>query len=119
MYILLRLKGLHWRVYPDLARLGSHFERRQPLVVLDVLQLKVWVQFGAGLEDAVVHFGDELCVILVLVLGAGGHRHQGVQHRVAVRVRHLSVRSLVLVLHEEVHHGGLVGAGRQRQRQLP
>lgn len=101
-------------VYPNLASLGSHFERREPFIVLDVLQLQLGVQPGSGREDAVVHAGDELRVLL----GVVGHHHQGVQHRVALRVRHLSVRSLVLVLHEEFHYVGLVGAGCQGQRQL-
>lgn len=102
------------RVYPDFASLGSHFERREPLIVLDVLQLQLGVQPGSGREDAVVHAGDELRVLLRVV----GHHHQSVQHCVALRVRHLSVHSLVLVLHEEFDYVGLVGAGCQGQRQL-
>lgn len=101
-------------VYPDLARLGSHFERGQPFIVLNVLQPLLGFQAGSDHEDAVVHAGDELSVFPRVV----GHNDQGVQHRVSVRVLLTGVRPLVLVVQEEVHHVGLVGAGRQRQRQL-
>lgn len=107
-----------WRreafLYPDLAQLGGHHERRHAVVVEHRLQAAVRVQLGALDQQQVVHFGEEARV----VLGVVGDVHQSVQHRVAARVLPPQVGFLVRVLGQVVHDVGLVGAGRQREGKL-
>ena len=102
-------------IYPNLACLSSQLERCQALVVLAVLQPQLGMESCGEAEDVVVHGGDEGGVLGAVV----GHHHQSVQHHVPLRVPLPDICSLVLVLQQEIHHRLLVGAGRQRQRQLP
>lgn len=65
---------LFMTTYPDLAELGGHHQRRHAVVVVDLLQVAFWVEFGALDEQQVVHLGDEAGVIA----GVIGHVHQRV-----------------------------------------
>lgn len=66
-------------LYPDLAELGGHHERRHAVVVEHRLQVAVWVQLGALDQQQVVHLCEETRVVLGVVCDV----HQSVQHRVA------------------------------------
>lgn len=105
-----------WRAaHPDLAGLGGHHEGREPVVVEHGLQVAVGEEARALEQQQVVHLGDELGVLA----GVVGDGHQRVQHRVAARVLPPHVRLLVRVLRQVVDDVRLVGAGGQRQGQLP
>lgn len=101
--------------HSDLAGLGGHHEWGQPVVVEHRLQVAVGEEARALEQQQVIHLGDELGV-LARVVGDG---HQRMQHRVATGVLAPHVSLLVRVLRQVVDDLWLVGAGGQRQRQLP
>lgn len=100
--------------HPDLARLGSHHERRKAIIVEHGLQVAVREEAGALEKQQVIHLGDELGVLA----GVVGDGHQRVQHSVASRVLASHVSFLVRVLRQIVDNVWLVGAGCQGQGQL-
>lgn len=101
--------------HPNLARLGSHHKGREAVVVEHGLQVAVGEEAGTLEQQQVVHLGNELGVLT----GVVSNGHQRVQHCVASRVLAPHVRLLVGVLRQVVDNVGLVGAGSQRQGQLP
>lgn len=101
-------------IHPDLARLGSHHEGREAVVVEHGLQVAVREEAGTLEQQQVVHLGDKLGVLPRVVRDG----HQRVQHGVAPGVLPPHVRLLVGVLRQVVDDVGLVGAGSQRQGQL-
>lgn len=100
--------------HPDLARLGSHHEGRQAVIVEHGLQVAVREEAGTLEKQQVIHLGDKLGVLT----GVVGDGHQRVQHRVSSGVLSPHVRLLVRVLSQVVDDVRLVGAGCQGQGQL-
>jgi hypothetical protein len=101
--------------HPNLARLGGHHEGREAIIVEHSLQVAVGEEARTLEQQQVVHLGDELGVFA----GVVGDGHQRVQHCVATRVLPAHVGLLVGVLSQVVDDVRLVGAGSQRQGQLP
>lgn len=96
--------------HPNLARLGSHHEGREAVVVEHGFQVAVREEAGTLEQQQVVHLGDKLGVLT----GVVSDGHQRMQHRVATGVLAPHVRLLVRVLRQVIDDVGLVGTGSQR-----